>query len=305
MLKRIMTLTLVTTIILLTSFFMFGRTPLIEPPVVVEPESFEEPDPVPEPESEPEPEPEPEPEHENLEQEINDYLENNNIEHDQISIVVTNLNTMEEIIINNQMPFRAASTYKLPLAMLYYDEINANNLSLEDLYILEEQHFEEGGPLLEYYGPGDYIDLQTLLSDMIQFSDNTAAHLLYQSYGGWNTYRNDALRYTDKEVDDSFFEPENYFTTQYTNDLLVYLYQFQDNYELLLNDMANSFPTEYLNETMPYSTYQKHGNYDIYYSAIGLVLDENPYTISIFTTLGYNGKTHIGQINQLVHEYLN
>ena len=189
--------------------------------------------------------------------------------------------------------------------MLYYDEINNGNLNLEDPYILEGHHFEEGGPLYEYYGPGDVIDLRTLLADMIQFSDNTAAHVLYQSYGGWTTYRRDALQYASHDVDDHFFEPQNYLTSQYTNDLLVYLYQFQDEYELLLNDMANSFPTEYLNETMPYSTFQKHGNYNIYYSSIGLVLDDNPYAISVLTSLGTRGKIHIGQINQLVNEYIN
>ena len=48
-----------------------------------------------------------------------------------------------------------ASLYKLPLAMLYYDEISAGRISPQDAIRYDEWMFEEGP--LDLVEDGDYI----------------------------------------------------------------------------------------------------------------------------------------------------
>lgn len=239
----------------------------------------------------------------NLEQIIELYLIENNIKEDQISVYITDLVHDQEVKINHRTPFIAASIYKLPLAMVYYDELNAGSIPKNQSYYYQDYQYEAGGPVGEYFYPGDLIELDYLLEVMIRVSDNTAGHILYNNFGGWEVFREEATKYSTKAVNNKYYEADNYLTTQYTNELLKYIYDHQQEYKKLLLDMENSFPTQYLNETIPYTTLQKTGYYDEHSGSVGLVLDEHPYCISVLTNLGYDGIVHMGNINQLVYDY--
>lgn len=238
-----------------------------------------------------------------LKDQIEFYLKIKEIDPYSLSIYITDLKNGSEYKLNPTIPFRAASTYKLPLAMLVYDAINTGVISAETAYIYEWQHYEGGGPLPDTYGVGQAIPIDYLLRVMIAYSDNTSAHILYENLGGWEAYRLAAEKYSNHPINRRFHELGNYLTTQYSNDLLIYLYNRPEEYTDLLELMKISFPENYLNLNLPYSTYQKHGCYAEFYSSIGLVCEQNPYAISILTNLGPSGEEHIGNINEIAYYY--
>ncbi|HZJ68797.1 MAG TPA: serine hydrolase [Candidatus Eisenbacteria bacterium] len=240
-----------------------------------------------------------------LENKIETYLDQQKIDRSSLSVYVTDLTRDQEYCFNETVFFGAASIYKLPIAMLFYDDINKGEISFDTNYVYEASYHQAGGPIPYTYNIGDEIPLDQLLNDMIEFSDNTSAWILYHNYGGWEVHRTEALRYTNYQLGHKFLAYENYMTSQYTNDLLLHIYNHQNEYALLLESMKNSFPENYLNLNCNNSTYQKHGNYLDAMGGVGLVLDGNPYAISILTSLGNCGEIHLGNINKIVYHHFN
>lgn len=240
-----------------------------------------------------------------LHEQIQEYLRINALDSDQIAYTITDLDTNQKYGHNSNLPFRAASIYKLPLAMLFYDLINQDVYDDSTAFLFQEHQYEEGGVLEYNYEIGSMVPLSYLLDVVVVASDNSAGHILYQNYGGWFAYKEDTKRCSSNTDFDGFMDYENLMTTAYTNDILIYLYQHLDEYELLLGSMQQSYPKEYLNATMNYSTYQKHGNYAEAMGAIGLNLEDHPYAISILSSLGPNAEIVLGEINQIVYNYFN
>lgn len=62
---------------------------------------------------------------------ISAYLTNHNIDFDSVGIYVHDITTGAEYSLNPKEYFLAASTYKLPLAVYYYEQINCGAMSLD------------------------------------------------------------------------------------------------------------------------------------------------------------------------------
>lgn len=241
-----------------------------------------------------------------LRQEIEHFLQEAGVSSDQISYMITNFATGEHVVHQPRREFVAASLYKLPLAMLYYDEIKAGRRHMDDLHYYEEWMVETDGPISEHYLPGDPIPLEYLLEMLIVASDNTAGHMLYTDFGGWHAMREAALKYTDQAALPQYYELENYMSAHYVNSVLTYLYQHQAEYPELLASMSQEFPESFLNSVMTYTTQQKTGYYEDYYSAAGLVLMDTPYAICVLTELGPQAAQQIiGDINYLAYTHFN
>jgi hypothetical protein len=71
-----------------------------------------------------------------LEDAINTYLRDNDIDESCIGIYVHDLTDDSVYTLNADQYFIAASTYKLPLAMYYYEQINDGNISLDQIITL-------------------------------------------------------------------------------------------------------------------------------------------------------------------------
>ena len=112
---------------------------------------------------------------EDLEELISAYLEQNNISEDSVQYCIEDLETNERYVHNETENVTAASIYKLPLAMIYYEKIAAGELDENTLFTYEANHYESGGPIGMTYAPGAQIPLEELLHCMILYSDNTAA----------------------------------------------------------------------------------------------------------------------------------
>lgn len=237
-----------------------------------------------------------------LSDKITAYLEKNEISAEKISFCIRNFVTGEEVAHNETEDFTAASVYKLPLAMLYYEAEAAGKISFETALVYEANAYEPGGPVGDNYAFGSKIPLKTLLFHLIVHSDNTAGHILFENMGGWTEFRNQAQKYARSPLNDSFFSRKNILTAQYTADVLQYLYENKKTFSELIRYLAIAQPNDYLNYEISEIAVQKYGSYGSAVNAAGLVLQEKPYAIAVFTDLGDAGRRHIGAINRICYE---
>ena len=232
---------------------------------------------------------------------LNAYIEENELE-DQIAICVSDFTSIVYEY-NADTNFIAASTYKVPLAMIYYEKVNQGEIALTDEYVYEASHYEEGGPVGDSYDVGSSIDLETLLYYMIFYSDNTAAHILFENLGGWIQFKTLCLQYTNLEVDDAFLSYQNVFTARYMNDVMTYLYENRSSFTALIEDMEAYNGYGYLSQYVDAEIAQKYGYYETAVNSVGIVFSDEPYSIVIYTSLGATGVEHIGKINEICYTY--
>ena len=235
---------------------------------------------------------------------INQYLDDNDINKNKIAIYIHNFETNEEYILNPNKDFIAASTYKLPLAMYYYEMAANNEISLNSMITSTSIDYEPGGATYNL-AVGGQEDIATLLHRSVRDSDNTASRMLFNHLGGWIDYKKKIEKYSQHDLNDSFYLRGNVQTVQYLSDCLEYLYEHQDIYQTLIKDMEKAQPKNYLNLKVNNLAIQKYGLYDWALNSAGIVFQDSPYSIVVLTQLGSYGETVMGDINQICYEYFN
>lgn len=239
-----------------------------------------------------------------LEQVINTYLKQHNIDSNSISIYISSADNKIEFTLNENKNFIAESLYNVPLAMVYYEKNSRNEIVLDDRLLYEPKHFDEEGPIGSNYEPGQYISIKELLNAMIRYSDNTAAHILYDNLRGWPEYKDAIKKYSLSNFSELFYSSENVTTTSYMNDVLDYIYKNKKIFAALIKDMKESMPDNYLNKSGFINIAQKYGSCGLASNAVGIYFDDNnSYKISILTSLGEVGEKYIGDISELCYGF--
>ena len=239
-----------------------------------------------------------------LEYLIDSYLEDKNINKNKIAIYVHNFETNETYSLNSNKEFIAASTYKLPLAMYFYEMVANNEISLNKMLTSAARDYEPGGAT--YNLPlGGQLSVETLLHRSIQDSDNTASKMLYRYLGGWVDYKKKIAKYTTHDLSQSYYTRLNMQTAQYLSDCLDYIYDHQDIYQTLIKDMRKAQPKNYLNSKINEIAVQKYGYFESVRNSAGIVFEGSPYSIVVLTEMGDYGESVMGEINRICYEYYN
>lgn len=227
---------------------------------------------------------------------VTGYLTGNGVDTSRLGVYITDLQTYATYSLNSDTYFPAASTYKLPLAVYYYDGINNGTI--------DPNQFIGGSDGIYPYTDGSIL---SLLQRMIQSSDNSAAHVLYNNLGGWNEFKKGVARYSSHIADTTtYYGPDNVFTAAYMNDVLSYIARNRSALGTLIGDMHAALPTTYLNLYVPDGTMaQKYGYYDGAVNSMGLSVQGHQYTIAVFTNNLHNGEGVIGGINKTIYDYFN
>lgn len=237
---------------------------------------------------------------------INNYISQNQIDPSTLGICIRSFDGKDEFILNGDADFFAASVYKLPLAVIWYDKVNKGEASLDELLYYGPNHYEDETGIGRDYGFGAEIPIGVLLNSMIVLSDNNAGHILFENLGGWIEFKNIAATYSDCQLSEAFFGGENYLTANYASDLIDYIYSNKDKFTKLTTDMKASMPNQYLDSKVNTNVAQKYGRYNWAENATGFVEDANrPYSIVVFTQLGTYGIDVMGDINKICYEYFN
>lgn len=215
---------------------------------------------------------------------INNFKLENNLNEENFAFFYYNLNTSEQYFFNENKLFTAASTVKLPVAMIYYDKINKGELSLSDALLYNSDDYEAGdGSTSALYSPGDYVPLDFLLEQCIVNSDNTAVNILLSNYGYSQCKKEIVSKYTDETVPEDFYT-SNLTYANYAFDILNYLYSHMSEYSQLIEYLKTSSNGQYLKKYITdYDVAHKYGSYNGYVHDYGIVFADSPYLIGIFT----------------------
>ena len=234
--------------------------------------------------------------------EINSYLKDKGIDFSRISLAIFDLNEDIDYAWNADKDVVAASTYKVPLAMLWYDKINQGEISHDATLEVTPEDSQEGASSLAD-GQYDY-PLSDLLELAITQSDNTAAHCLYRNLGSYQDFKEQATKYSKRSFDEDFYQDNN-FTAHYMEDCIHYLYDHKDDYQELIGFMKEATPGQYLDTQVQISMPQKYGAVDNVVNAVGYVEAKQPYAIVVFTEGVDDAENVIGYINAICYKYFN
>lgn len=237
-----------------------------------------------------------------LAKDIEAYFQENGIDHEKVAYCITDLEHNIKYSMNEKDEFIAASIYKLPLAMLYYDKVNEGEYTLDSTFTYSGYMHEDAGVISSDYGIGSQVPLSDLLNDLIIYSDNDASHILYENLGGWKEYKEAMTKYTDS-ISENYYTMDNVTTANTMNDVVTYLYDHKEDYKGLIKNMEEAEPGEYLDRDTQLSMPQKYGMYDSALNSVGFVEYNTSYSIVVLTSLGDKGADVMANINRIAYEH--
>ena len=237
-----------------------------------------------------------------LAKDIEAYFQENGIDHEKVAYCITDLEHNIKYSMNEKDEFIAASIYKLPLAMLYYDKVNEGEYTLDSTFTYSGYMHEDAGVISSDYGIGSQVPLSDLLNDLIIYSDNDAGHILYENLGGWKEYKEVMTKYTDS-ISENYYTMDNVTTANTMNDVVTYLYDHKEDYKGLIKNMEEAEPGEYLDRDTQLSMPQKYGMYDYTLNSVGFVECNTSYSIVVLTSLGDKGADVMANINRIAYEH--
>lgn len=237
-----------------------------------------------------------------LAKDIEAYFQENGIDHEKVAYCITDLEHNIKYSMNEKDEFIAASIYKLPLAMLYYDKVNEGEHTLDSTFTYSGYMHEDAGVISSDYGIGSQVPLSDLLNDLIIYSDNDAGHILYENLGGWKEYKEAMTKYTDS-ISENYYTMDNVTTANTMNDVVTYLYDHKEDYKGLIKNMEEAEPGEYLDRDTQLSMPQKYGMYDSALNSVGFVECNTSYSIVVLTSLGDKGADVMANINRIAYEH--
>lgn len=174
----------------------------------------------------------------------------------------------------------AASTYKLPLNMYYYER-QAEGVYSDDTII-------GGAPLSTCHYQSIVWSNNELSQAMIYYlgSFYQYKYLLLEAYGGMSVGELDANYWGD-----------NYYCTKYMCNVLTYLYEHRDSFTELLGYMEEAMPGQYL-KTYAGETEIAH-KYGVFFDPlmqndVGILFADEPVLVAIYTQ-GYSGRGTAGE----------
>jgi len=237
-----------------------------------------------------------------LAKDIEAYFQENGIDHEKVAYCITDLEHNIKYSMNEKDEFIAASIYKLPLAMLYYDKINEGEYTLDSTFTYSGYMHEGAGVISSNYVIGSQVPLSDLLNDLIIYSDNDAGHILYENLGGWKEYKEAMTKYTNS-ISENYYTMDNVTTVNTMNDVVTYLYDHKEDYKVLIKNMEKAEPGEYLDRDTQLSMPQKYGMYDYALNSVGFVECNTSYSIVVLTGLGDKGADVMANINRIAYEH--
>ena len=237
-----------------------------------------------------------------VEQLINEIRAENNLNENNFHFFYYNLEEKKYYFYNENTYFTAASTIKVPVAMLYYDKVAEGTLSLSDTLIYGSDDYEAGGgSTAANYSVGERVPLSYLLEQTIVNSDNTALNILMGNLG-YRKCKEELTQYSDVELPEDFYT-SNIANVSYYYDVLQHLYENSDKYAELIEYMKKSSGGIYLKANLPqYDVAHKYGSYEGYVHDYGVIYGENTYLVGVFTNGVTNASDLIARIGQEVVE---
>lgn len=230
-----------------------------------------------------------------LEELLGWFIETYSLTADNFAISVYLPVSGERYAFNETRQMFAASTYKLPLNMYYYER------QAEGVY--SENTVVGGAPLSTCHYQSIVWSNNELSQAMIYNlgSFYQYKYLLLEAYGGMDVAELDANYWAD-----------NYYCTKFMCNTLTYLYEHQDSFSELLGYMEEAMPGQYL-KTHAGDTRVAH-KYGVFFDPlmqndVGILFADEPVLAAIYTcnfsSGGIAGEELIGRLGKALINYQN
>ena len=203
---------------------------------------------------------------------VSDFLQQYDPDGTHISLAYYNTVTGETHYVNLEKYFLGASFYKLPLCMLYMDQLH-NGERTEDSQIFGYR-------------------LGELIRGSIVDSNNEYAQLLLKAIRKNKGYRRGIAEYVGVDPDampsDSKYWSKTYFNAEQMLSCLQTLYENPDRFQLLMDYMLEAFPEEYFRyHEQPVEVAHKYGYIkelgSTFVNDCGICYTEDPILLVMFT----------------------
>ncbi len=196
--------------------------------------------------------------------------------------------TGEEYNYNETAFMVAASTYKLPLNLYYYELEAAGELS-------PDTPVTEACTLAEAH-------MQSLL-----WSNNEVSHALIYRLGSFTAYKQAMRRFftmADEEISPLYYE-DNYYCTRMMLDTLRVLWQKQEQFSEALDYLTQAMPEAYFRRGVPdLPVAHKYGSFEGAENDVGIIWAAHPFLLAVYTASEkYYGEEICAQAAALLRAY--
>lgn len=223
-----------------------------------------------------------------LEQVMDEFMAEYQLTENNFSISFYNTVTGESYDFNEKKFAIAASTYKLPLNMYFYE--------------MEAQGLIDSNAPFRWTG----MTLAEVHEASILYSNNEVSEAMTGYWNGnYYIYKENMRKYTDmplEEIADSYYQT-NHSCTRMMMDTLKYLYKNQDQFTELIGYMKRAMPGQYFQAgVQEYEVAHKYGEVDGFINDVAIIYTPQPILLAVYTQ-GIYGSGVCAQAARLLTDY--
>ncbi len=198
--------------------------------------------------------------------------------------------------INPDYARTAASTIKLPLALILLDQIAEGEFSLQTVLTYESDDYEGGSGTLQYSPIGGHYSLKQLLDFLIVESDNVAARMLMRWLHTYTGHQAMPL------IQHTYGLPDNIGVNMATaaamSKVMLQLItnpKHNKYYDLLRDRMNSRQSVTFIGRLYPdnFEFCHKYGYYNSTYSEVAYIGAKNPFIMSVYLQAGNSDEKNI------------
>ncbi len=228
-----------------------------------------------------------------LEAVMNDFIAKNDLKNADFSVSYYNTVTGESYSVNDTLFLPAASTFKLPLNMYYY-ELERDGKIASDAII----------PSAKLEGV-EYRLSDTHRASLVDSDNDTALALLYNlgEFPDYKRIMRDAYFQMPKEQIEAVYYADNYYCTNMMMDALKYLYAHSEDFEEMLDYMKQAQPDTYFRAYVTeYEVAHKYGWFEGSVNDVGIFYTPEPFLLAVYTR-DLNNEYLLPEVAKLLTEY--
>lgn len=203
-----------------------------------------------------------------LEELMTEFMENRGLHEDNFSISYYNTVTEETYTFNDKKFMVAASTFKLPLNMYYY-EMERDGEIQPDAYI-----------------PRAGMNLNDCHRLSLVWSDNPVSIGMLYNLGTFRQYKECMKKYFTMPEDqiDYIYYVDNYYCVHMMMDALKYLYNHAEDFEEMLGYMKEAQPDSWFRTYVTdWPVAHKYGYFEGAVNDTGIFYTEEPFLLAVYT----------------------
>ena len=222
-----------------------------------------------------------------LDQIMTDFMDYYELDESNFSISFYNTVTGESYNFNENKFAIAASTYKLPLNMYFYEMEQAGQIKSDETFLWTGMTLSE-------------VHRQSVL-----FSNNEVSEAMAGYWNNYYVYKENMRKYSSMPVEmiDQSYYLTNSSCTRMMMDTLKYLYANDEKFDELIGYMKEAVPGEYFKAgVQEYEIAHKYGAVNEFINDVGIIYAPQPILLAVYTQ-GIYGSGVCAQAARLMTDY--